>query len=518
MPRCARLSAVLAVGLVATGLVAVPSAAAAVPGGALASRAAVTAAVAAPTQKPIAWKSCPGVAPTYSCGTIRVPLDYAQPGGKQISVRVARYRAPGQRNRQGSILFNPGGPGASGVDYLLQNGQYSVPANLSGQFDVVSWDPRGTGGTIPVKCSTKLDYLFDGIDYTPDTPAETTRLEAVNAKFARQCAASSGSTELEHVGSIDTVRDLDQVRAALGESKLRYIGYSYGTYYGALYARAFPKRVGQLILDGVVDPALDTAGLDTSQAKGFEDAFNAFLADCAQKTTCTFHSNGNPGAAYDRLVASIDANPIPGGDGRTLGASQFDIGITWLLYGGQFAWGDIANALRDAARGDGRAIYAQFESYTGRTGGAVGTYDGEYQSYLAISCADLPAPGDPAATMALAHRLQALYPRFGASVATEGLPCSTWPVPAVGKPGPISAKASPPLLLTSMSGDPATPLAGAQALQQELRNNSRLVVVPGEMHTATEAGGPCLDTIVRNYMLQGKLPANARTDCPSAFG
>ena len=512
MTRSARATAaLLAVGLVVAMLVGAPTAGATTARGS-ASGSSLRA------QKPITWKRCPGLGTTFRCGSIRVPLDYSKPDGKRISVRVARYRALDQHDRKGSILFNPGGPGASGVDYLLQNAQYSVPANLSQRFDVVSWDPRGTGGTIPVTCNSQLDYLFNGIDYTPDTPAETAALEAVNDRFAQQCGTNSGVSELEHVGSIDTVRDLDRVRAALGESKLRYVGYSYGTYYGAVYARAFPKRVGQLILDGVVDPALDIAGLVTSQAKGFEDAFNAFLADCAQKASCAFHSNGDPAAAYDKLVARVDANPIPAGDGRMLGASQFDIGITWLLYGGELSWGDIATALRSASRGDGRAIYDQSEGYTGRSGGAVGNYDGEYQAYLAISCVDLPPVGDASATMALAETLQRSYPRFGASVATEGLPCATWPVPPVGKPGPIHAGKAPPLLLTSMSGDPATPLAGAQALRQELANGSRLVVVPGEMHTATEAGGPCLDAIVRNYMLQGKLPKKVRTDCPAALG
>ncbi len=506
MPRSARVTAaLLAVGVVAAMLGAAPPAGAAFRSGT----------TAAP--KRIVWKRCAGQPTEFSCGSIRVPLDYSKPGGKQISVRVARYRSPKQHDRKGSILFNPGGPGASGVDYLLQNAQYSLPANLSERFDVVSWDPRGTGHTIPVRCSARLDYLFDGIDYTPDTPAETTALEAANARFADQCGTDSGTRELEHVGSVDTVRDLDQVRAALGERKLRYIGYSYGTYYGALYARAFPGRVGQLILDGVVDPALDTTGLVTGQAKGFEDAFNAFLADCAAKTSCAFHSGGDPAAAYDKLVASIDAKPIPAGNGRVLGSSQFDIGITWLLYGGEAAYGDIATALRNASRGDGSAIYDQFEGYTGRSGAAVGNYDGEYQAYLAISCVDLPPVGDAAATMALADSLRRSYPRFGAAVATEGLPCSTWPVPPVGKAGAIHAPKSPPLLLTSMSGDPATPLAGAQALQQELANHSRLVVVPGEMHTATEAGGPCLDAIVQSYMLRGTLPKATRTDCPSAL-
>jgi pimeloyl-ACP methyl ester carboxylesterase len=512
MPRSARAAvALLAVGLVAAMAAVAPSAGATSPAASVAGSASTSA-----VQKPIVWKQCVGRAATFRCGSIRVPLDYSKPTGKQISVRVARYRAPNQRDRKGSILFNPGGPGASGVDYLFQNSQYSVPANLADRFDVVSWDPRGTGGTIPVKCNLQLDFLFNGIDYTPETPDETSALEAVNANFAQQCGTDSGDRELEHVGSLDTVRDLDQVRAALGEPKLRYVGYSYGTYYGALYAREFPNRVGQLILDGVVDPALDTAGLVRAQAKGFEDAFNAFLADCAQKPSCAFHSNGDPAAAYDGLVARIDANPIPAGDGRALGASQFDIGITWLLYGGELAWGDIATALRSASRGDGRAIYDQFEGYTGRSGGATGNYDGEYQAYLAISCVDLPPVGDTSATMALADSLRRTYPRFGASVATEGLPCATWPVPPVGKAGPIHAPKSPPLLLTSMSGDPATPLVGAQALRKELANRSRLVVVPGEMHTATEAGGACLDAIVRNYMLEGKLPKPTRTDCPAA--
>ncbi len=508
MPRSARLTAALvALGLVVAMAAVVPVADAATPS--------ASPTASAPKPAPVEWKRCPGRDKAYGCGRIRVPLDYSKPAGETVSVRVARFRSPNQKQHKGAILFNPGGPGASGVDYLLQNAQYSVPANLADEFDVVSWDPRGTGGTIPVACSKQLDYLFDGIDYTPDTPAETRALERVNRKFAQQCGAKRGEAELEHISSLATVRDLDRVRAALGEKKLRYIGYSYGTYYGALYARAFPNRVGQLILDGVVDPAQDTAGLITSQARGFEDAFNAFLADCAAKTSCTFHANGNPAVAYDKLVASIDAHPIPAGDGRTLGASQFDIGVTWLLYGGELAWSDIADALRDAAKGDGKALYDQYEGYVGRSGGAVGTYDGEYQSYLAISCVDLAPVGDAAATTALAEQLQRQYPRFGASVATESLPCSYWPVPPVGKAEAIHAPKSPPLLLTSMAGDPATPLAGAVALQRELANNSRLAVVPGEMHTATAAGGPCLDTIVRDYMLQGKLPKAARTDCPT---
>ena len=220
------------------------------------------------------WKRCAD----GECATLAVPFDAAQPSGKQIKLALARVPAKKPDERIGSLLINPGGPGAPGTDFANPVAA-QLPASITDHFDIVGWDPRGTGSSSPVDCGKKLDYLFNA-DTAPDDAAERAELEHASERFASECQARSGAL-LSHIASADTVQDMDRIRAALGDKKLTYAGFSYGTYLGALYAARYPENVRALLLDGAIDPAVPVDEVAIQQAKGFEASLDAFLEDCA---------------------------------------------------------------------------------------------------------------------------------------------------------------------------------------------------------------------------------------------
>jgi pimeloyl-ACP methyl ester carboxylesterase len=302
---------------------------------------ALMAAVAAPNITPavgesrreapkLKWRSCSG----GECAELPVPLDYAQPEGEQIEVALFRVRALDRSRRIGSLLMNPGGPGASGVEFVRQ-AALALPLRVRQRFDLVGFDPRGTGDTIPVNCRANLDRHF-ALDLSPDDAEERAVLARRMNRLALDCERHNREI-LPHISTVDTVRDMDRVRAALGDDKLTFVGFSYGTYMGALYADLFPERVRALVLDGAVDPELDKLDTNLQQAAGFEASLGAFLEWCSARRRCAFHNDGDSAAAYDRLSADIDARPLAVGE-RRLGPGEFDLGVVSALYSGEFAY------------------------------------------------------------------------------------------------------------------------------------------------------------------------------------
>lgn len=442
------------------------------------------------------WRSCA----EGECATLRAPLDRAKPGGAQIDLALARVRARKPAARIGSLLLNPGGPGAPGVELAAQVADI-LPTAITDRFDIVGWDPRGTGRSTAVDCGSHLDYLF-AADTAPDSSEELTALQSASRRFAEDCAARSAAL-LPHLASLDTVHDMDRIRAALGDPKLTYIGFSYGTYLGALYAQTYPDRVRALILDGALDPSLSVADISIQQAKGFDQSLEAFFADCARRTTCAFYNGGDPRGAYDALRAGIDRKPLQRG-GRTLGPTQFDIAVAAPLYMGRSAYGSLAAELRAAERGDASGLLREFDVFLGRSGD--GTYDTEWSAFLATSCLDGPVL-DAAATTALQARAAVEAPEFGAANVGLGYPCSYWPVPPVNPvPAPVTAPAAPPLVVIGTTGDPATPLAWAGGLARQL-GPATLVTVEGTTHTALLDGGPCLEAMATRYLVELVPPA-----------
>jgi pimeloyl-ACP methyl ester carboxylesterase len=433
-----------------------------------------------------------------------VPLDRAHPDAGTVDLAVTRRAAPDPKTRLGSLLVNPGGPGASAIGFL-QSSWRDLPDPVRARFDLVAFDPRGVGRSAPVKClsTAQLDAYF-ALDPSPDTPAELTAVEDGDRRFAAGCSAQSGRV-LPHVSTDDAARDMDVLRASLGDPGLTYLGYSYGTSIGAEYLKLFPTKVRAMVLDGAIDPALTWDQVLEGQSKGFDVALQSFLADC-QRTSCAFRRavQGDLGAAFDALAARVDRSPLTGKGARTVGPGEFTLGVGATLYDRAQGWPVLAEALRRAEGGDGQLLLALSDSYLDR--GANG-YSNQNEANAAVNCVDRPWPRDPAPYLALAERVRATAPRFGPDIALSGLGCAYWPVPAESTPAPVRGDGAPPVVVVGTTRDPATPYVWAQALAHELASGV-LLTHEGDGHTAYRASAPaCLRDPVDQYLLTAKAPA-----------
>jgi pimeloyl-ACP methyl ester carboxylesterase len=446
------------------------------------------------------WKGCGD----SDCAKLTVPLDYEHPdNGKTMKVALLRVRATDRKKRIGSLLMNPGGPGAPGTEFARDFASI-LPDEITKRFDIVGFDPRGSGETSPVKCEDNLDGVFSA-DYSPDTPAERADLAAKLQQLAQSCEARSGDL-LPYVSSESTVRDIDRIRQAVGDKKLTYVGYSYGTYLGTLYAKMFPKKVRALVLDGAIDPNLSAVEIGAEQAGGFERSLDAFLANCSANRRCPFYNAGNSAGAFDQLAAQIDAQPLAAGGGRTLAGGEFDLGVAQALYSGRAGYPQLQQALAAALRGDGGRLLALSDEYTGRH--HDGTYDSSQPAFWAIGCRDGPPLGAPDAYEAVEPLFRAAAPRVGVSLLNAGLVCAYWPVPPVPNLAPIRVDGTPPILVIGTTNDPATPLKWAQGLAGEL-SSGVLLTAEGTQHTSFATGGnTCVDDKVTKYLVDLQPPPN----------
>ncbi len=447
------------------------------------------------------WHSCDS---GFQCATLTTPLDDAHPDKGTVDIAVARHQASGPGSRLGSLVINPGGPGASAVDFMERD-VTGIPSEIRARFDLVAFDPRGVGRSAPVRCGTTAELDADyGVDPDPDTSAELTAFESANASFAKGCQRRSGRV-LPFVSTQLAADDLDRVRAAIGDAKLTYLGYSYGTAIGAAYLDRYPTRVRAMVLDGALDPALTWDQVLSGQAAGFEQAFAAFLADC-QANDCAFRKavQGDLGKAFDALAEKVDRNPLPVGNGRALGAAEFAYGVGEGLYSRSTGWPDIAAGLARAEQGDGSVLMAMSDSYVERDQHG---YTNTVEANVAVNCLDRPWPSDPGAYTALAKKIRASAPRFGPGIVLSGMTCAFWPVPAQGRPHRVSGTGAPPVLVIGGTRDPATPYAWAQQLVGEL-SSGVLLTHQGDGHTVYRSGGPgCITDPVDRYLLTLAAPS-----------
>jgi pimeloyl-ACP methyl ester carboxylesterase len=471
--------------------------------------ASTTSAPAIPAPPPIDWGPCPDGG-RDECGTLSVPLDYDDPTRDTITLALRRSPATDPSRRLGSIVVNPGGPGGSGfgLGASLQRSLQRSGAGggeVASRYDFIGFDPRGVSASTPVDCADDLDPFYAD-DATPDDDAERAALIAAMERHAQSCAARSGLV-LPYVSTRDAARDLEQIRRALGDERLNFIGYSYGTELGTLYAEEFPDRVGRIVLDGAVDPDLDGVELAREQARSLEASFDRFVADCAAETRCPYHSGGDPGGAFDRLMARLDASPLHARDGRTVNASQAVSGIATALFDTS-QWPTIASALGRAELGDGTALLELFDDYPERA--PDGSYPNLPEANNAINCLDYVWPRRDAGYDALVTDLRAEAPRFGQAFLREFLPCAYWPVPPRPK-GEFEGKATAtPVLVVGTTNDPSTPYAWSEALAEAIPG-AVLLTYDGDGHTAY-LRDPCIDAAVNTYLLDGTPPA-AGTVC-----
>jgi pimeloyl-ACP methyl ester carboxylesterase len=427
-----------------------------------------------------------------------VPVDYSRPNA--ATMRVAVTRKPASGARRGALIVNPGGPGASGIDYA--QGSTETFAGVTSHFDLVSFDPRGVGGSRPVRCvsSADLDAFIHG-DPTPDDAQEHADLVAASKKFANACFARNGSY-LEHVGTIDAARDMDVLRAVLGDRKLTFYGASYGTYLGAKYAQLFPHRIRAMVLDGALDPRQPTLAENRVQANGFETDLRDFLAFCARSGKCPFGSTTDDAErGLDDLVARIDAHPLPVGN-RSLGPGEFFEGLALGLYSPSY-WSALAVALRQARDGSGGYLLQFSDALTDRH--SNGSYSNLIESNLAINCIDRPSPRDVAAYDKAARTFSKGSPHFGTAIAYGSLPCAYWRVPPIEQAHAVTAAGAPPIVVIGTTRDPATPYVWAQALARQL-SSGVLVTYDGDGHTAYQRGNSCISGAVNGYLNARVVP------------
>ncbi|MFE9564108.1 alpha/beta fold hydrolase [Streptomyces sp. NPDC006487] len=458
----------------------------------------------------LSWREC-GV-PGFDCSTLKVPLDYENPAGGDIDIAVARRKATDPSKRLGSLVVNPGGPGGSGIGYLQAYAGIGYPAPVRAAYDMVSFDPRGVDRSSPVEClnGPAMDK-YTQVDQTPDTPAERALLVAAFKEFAAACQAHSRRI-LPHVSTVDAARDMDVLRAALGDEKLTYVGASYGTFLGAMYANLFPGRTGRLVLDGAMDPSRPAVELNRDQTEGFETAFRAFAADCAKQTDCPL-GQGSPEQIAERLeefFRKVDAQPVPTTDRArpTLGESLATTGVIAALYD-ENAWPQLREALRAAMDGDdGNGLLSLADSYYER--GQDGKYANLMSANAAVNCLDQPpAFAGPEAVEKALPSFEKASPVFGAGLAWASLNCTYWPTKATGTAGVLQAKGAPPIVVVGTTRDPATPYKWAEALARQL-DSGVLLTYDGDGHTAYGRGSDCIDSAINQYLLEGTAPKDGK--------
>ncbi|MFI6441479.1 alpha/beta hydrolase [Streptomyces sp. NPDC050759] len=458
------------------------------------------------------WHSCE--VPGFECATLKVPLDYDRTAGGDVRLAVARKKATGPGKRLGSLFVNPGGPGASAIGYLQAYAGIGYPAAVRARYDMVAVDPRGVARSEPVKCLDGRDMdTYAQTDITPDDARETTELVDAYKKFAEGCGGHSAKL-LRHVSTVESARDMDIVRAALGDPKLNYVGASYGTFLGATYAGLFPGRSGRLVLDGAMDPSLSARRLNLDQTAGFETAFQSFAKDCVQQPDCPLGTKttttAQAGQNLRTFFAELDAHPVPTGDAdrRNLGEALATTGVIAAMYD-ESSWAQLREALGSAMKeNDGAGLLVLADSYYAR--GADGRYGNLMSANAAVNCLDLPPAYDsPEAVEKAVPTFEKASPVFGEGLAWASLNCAYWPVGPTGEPHRIKAEGAAPIVVVGTTRDPATPYRWARALAAQL-SSARLLTYDGDGHTAYGRGSTCIDSAIDAYLLRGTPPVDGK--------
>jgi pimeloyl-ACP methyl ester carboxylesterase len=468
------------------------------------------------------WESCPEVPEQlvgrgasgmrYDCAAVAVPRDWAAPkSGETYDINMIRIRAQDQKNRIGSLVLNPGGPGASGIDtsVYLSFGQQlgGLPTEITDRFDIVGFDPRGVGRSSPVKCIDSKDQ-DESFAFEPDPvdQAAFDEIAALNKKIAEGCGRKYGD-QLAYFSTEQAAKDMDAVRSAVGDEKLTYLGYSYGTLLGATYAQLFPQKVRGLVLDGAVDPKQGYIAGSESQAKGFERAFTNFTTWC-KATAAECPISADPRGAVTDALAKAKASPVKGADGRDATSGWIFVAVISSLYT-ESGWKSLAKAIDDLQAGNAKGVLDLADQYADRK--RDGSYSNLFDANLTVNCADT----DDAPSLQTIRQLQtqwrAKYPLFGAALAIGMMPCTFWP----GKrdPYPVgAATGAPPIVVVGTTGDPATPYENTAQLAAML-GTGRVLTWEGEGHTAYPSTS-CITAAVDRYLIDLTVPAEGQR-CPA---
>jgi pimeloyl-ACP methyl ester carboxylesterase len=455
------------------------------------------------------WSTC---YETFECTDLRVPIDYADLTIGTFKIAVLRYKAQDQARRIGSLIVNPGGPGGSGVDYAY-NAEYVFDPDILDRYDIVGFDPRGVNRSVPIKCLTnsETDESYAS-DAKPDTAAELEQALIDSQDFINKCEVKN--EYLKHFSTAETARDMDILRAALGDKKLNFFGKSYGTYLGTLYAQFFPGKVGRMVLDGAVDPNISILEQNISQAVGFDEALIAFLADCANQDDCPLPANPQEATAeIITIFTKAAANPLPRktkveNDERVATESLIVLGAASALYDDVDGWPKLRTAFLEAQRGFGDTFLDLADQYSGRS--SDGTYDSnELDSGAIIDCLDWPDTRSVEKTKSDAKRFSDVAPIFGPYLAYTNISCKYLTPPEKDKftrtTNKITSIKTAPIIVIGTTRDPATPYDWAIGLHK-IFTTSTLISLDADGHTGQGRGSACVDDAVDEYLLQGKTP------------
>jgi len=453
----------------------------------------------------VTWEDC---RTGDQCTRIEVPLDYAKPEGRSIELSVIKVPAAEKKQRVGSLVVNPGGPGGSGVNYAANASAY-FGSEIRNAFDIIGFDPRGVGESTPVDClpDGQVDELV-ATDPDPDTSAEIRTADGLLADLGKGCVERSGALA-SHISTVEAAKDIDVLRAVLGDARLSYFGASYGTFLGATYADQFPDRVGRMVLDGAIDPSVSTLRMNLVQAHGFEVALRAYVGHCVGQGRCFLGRTVDEGTQRIRkLLDDVERRPLPGSGRRELTAGNAVYGIWAPLYNEDY-WSILDNALEAALGGNGAPLLALSDAYTSR--GPDGYLDNSLEALYAVNCLDHDDSIAATDVPRYVDRFEKASPTFGAIFAYGLASCASWPIHTGRVPEPLRAEGSRPIIVIGTTRDPATPLAWARALAGQL-DNAVLVRRDGDGHTGYHAGNQCVDRVVESYLVSGKVPQE-EVDC-----
>lgn len=447
------------------------------------------------------WSACEG---DFECAKVTVPLDYSKPDGERIEIAAIKLSTPSAK--KGSLLVNPGGPGGSGYDFVKAAAATNISEKVRANYDIVGFDPRGVKRSAPITCLTDPERdVYRAKIYALDTDAGLAAALADNKVIADKCTEKTGPL-LGEVDTVSAAKDLDILRAAVKDTKLNYLGYSYGTFLGSTYASLFPDNVGRMVLDGALDPSISYEELTSGQAKAFEKALRSYVQHCQQESGCPLTGSVDEGIEQIRdVIAAVEANPMQARDGRIVSASTVVTGIIVPLYNND-NWPILTQALDQILKGDPSQLQRLADFNADREP------DGSYSSnstfaFNAINCLDYPMVMDTAGMRADEQRLRQDSPTMGYYFAYGGSNCKDWPYQSSRTPAPVEYQGSAEIVVIGTTGDPATPVEWASSLRKQLGKAS-LLTWQGEGHTAYGRSNDCIGNAVDSYLVDGKTPAD----------
>ena len=451
------------------------------------------------------WKSC---GKRILCGHVNVPINWDAPGAGSLSLAVA-YRAADIAKPLGSIIFNPGGPGSSGYDWIVNSVDYLGTKTLRSNFNIVGFDPRGVGQSEPkVKCldakqTDEMLYADNGLPLGSPQDLKATR--ALLSNFVAACSKNTGPA-MAFLDTVSAAKDIDVLRAVMGESKLDYLGFSYGSLLGETYAALYPTKIRHMVIDGVIDPTVSDSQQSVYQLKGFDLALRNYLANCLSSSDCPFKGSVPQALAKIKLfLRGLETRPLPTKDGRELTAWVANTGLIMPLYSEDY-WPQLSQAFAEAFDGDGTTFIDLADTYNDRD--STGRYTSNLmEANFAISCLDARQPSDDVSMAKQNARMLAASPTLGRYWQFGALTCEQWPYPVVSHPTNYSAKGSKPILVVGTTGDPATPYEQAVAVATKVLSNGYLVTYNGEGHTAYGRSNECVANTVDNYFIKNEVPS-----------